>query len=109
MRRTMNTENKNTFKILSQKPIRVGEIDFPPRKVWIKTFGCQMNYHDTERILSHLESLNFLPTEIKEDADLILFNTCAVRDLANTKFYSHLGEIKALKKERAQQLIVVEQ
>ena len=102
----MNTENKNTFKILSQKPIRVGEIDFPPRKVWIKTFGCQMNYHDTERILSHLEGLNFLPTEVKEEADLILFNTCAVRDLANTKFYSHLGEIKALKKERAQQLIV---
>ena len=37
----------------------VGDIEFPPRKVWIKTYGCQMNYHDTERIVSHLEGLNF--------------------------------------------------
>lgn len=102
----MSTQNQKTFQILSQKPLRIGEIDFPPRKVWIKTFGCQMNYHDTERILSHLEGLNFLPTEVKEEADLILFNTCAVRDLANTKFYSSLGEIKAMKKERQQDLIV---
>jgi len=84
----------------------IGELEFPPRKVWIKTFGCQMNYHDTERILSHLNELNFSATEVKEEADLILFNTCAVRDLANTKFYSHLGETKALKKEKQEQLIV---
>lgn len=77
--------------------IRVGELDFPARKVWMKTYGCQMNYHDTERILSHLGKLNFTATENQEDADLVLFNTCAVRDLANQKFYSHLGETKHLK------------
>ena len=76
--------------------IRVGELDFPARKVWMKTYGCQMNYHDSERILSHLEKLNFTATDVQDDADLVLFNTCAVRDLANQKFYSHLGETKHL-------------
>lgn len=83
--------------ITGKKIIQKGTISFPPRKVFFKTFGCQMNYHDTERMLFHLKSLNFTQTEEKEDADLILFNTCAIRDLANTKFYSNLGEVKKLK------------
>lgn len=81
----------------SENIIKVGELDFPPRKVWLKTYGCQMNYHDTERILSHLSGLNFTRTENQQEADLVIFNTCAVRDLANQKFYSHLGETKKLK------------
>lgn len=77
--------------------VKVGELDFPPRKVWLKTYGCQMNYHDTERILSHLSGMNFTRTEEQSEADLVIFNTCDVRDLANQKFYSHLGETKKLK------------
>ena len=76
---------------------KVGDLEFPPRKVWMRTYGCQMNYHDTERILSHLSELNFTKTDDQTDADLLIFNTCAVRDLANLKFYSHLGETKKLK------------
>lgn len=72
----------------------VGELEFPPRKMWVKTYGCQMNYHDTERMVSHLEPLNFTLTEKQEDADFMVFNTCAIRDLANQKFYSHLGGAK---------------
>ena len=83
--------------ISGQKLIRKGTIIFPPRKVFFKTFGCQMNYHDTERMLFHLKGLNFTQTDEKDEADLILFNTCAIRDLANTKFYSNLGETKKLK------------
>lgn len=79
---------------------KVGDLSFPPRKVWIRTYGCQMNYHDTERILSHLQNLNFTQTENRDEANLILFNTCAIRDLANSKFYSHLGELKRAKSER---------
>jgi len=82
------------------KVLRLGELEFPARKVWMKTFGCQMNYHDSERLLSHLKDLNFDRTEELEEADMVLFNTCAIRDLANNKFYSHLGELKALKKEK---------
>lgn len=77
--------------------LKVGDLEFPPRKVWMKTYGCQMNYHDSERILSHLQNLNFSMTDDQQDADLVIFNTCAVRDLANQKFYSHLGETKHLK------------
>jgi tRNA-2-methylthio-N6-dimethylallyladenosine synthase len=77
--------------------VKVGDLEFPPRKVWMKTYGCQMNYHDSERILSHLSGMNFTMTDEKSDADLVIFNTCAVRDLANQKFYSHLGESKKLK------------
>jgi tRNA-2-methylthio-N6-dimethylallyladenosine synthase len=78
----------------------LGDIVFPPRKVWVKTYGCQMNYHDTERVLSHLEKLNFTPAETQEEADLIFFNTCAIRDLANQKFYSHVGETKKYKDKK---------
>jgi tRNA-2-methylthio-N6-dimethylallyladenosine synthase len=82
------------------RSVTMGDLDFPPRKVWMKTFGCQMNYHDSDRILSHLNDLNFTPTETLEEADLVLFNTCAVRDLANSKFYSQLGEIKHAKNKK---------
>jgi tRNA-2-methylthio-N6-dimethylallyladenosine synthase len=82
-----------------QKIVKMGEMSFPPRKVWMKTFGCQMNYHDTERVLSHLEGLNFTATSKQDEADLVLFNTCAIRDLSNQKFYSQLGETKHLKKK----------
>ena len=84
----------------------MGELVFPPRKVWIKTYGCQMNYHDSERLLSHLKNLNFSSTENIDEADMVLFNTCAIRDLANQKFYSHLGEMKHLKKKKGKKLVV---
>ena len=83
-----------------EKTVKVGDLNFPPRKVWMKTFGCQMNYHDSERIISHLKDLNFEHTEKLNDADLVLFNTCAIRDLSNNKFYSQLGEIKHAKKKK---------
>ncbi len=79
---------------------------FPKRKVWMKTFGCQMNYHDSDRMVAHLSKLNYSQTEELEDADLVLFNTCAVRDLANNKFYSQLGELKHLKKKKGSDLII---
>ena len=78
----------------------LGGIHFPRRKVFFKTYGCQMNYHDTERMLSHLKKLNFLQTKNQDEADLILFNSCAIRDTANQKFYSHLGETKHHKRAR---------
>jgi tRNA-2-methylthio-N6-dimethylallyladenosine synthase len=85
--------------ISGEKLIKMGNLSFPPRKVWMKTFGCQMNYHDSERVLSHLSKLNFVETKELDEADMVLFNTCAIRDLANTKFYSQLGEMKHAKKK----------
>lgn len=90
----MDQINYEEIKTLENGSKLIGELEFPKRKVWVKTYGCQMNYHDTERILTHLTPLNFTLTDTKEEADLLLFNTCAIRDLANQKFYSHLGESK---------------
>ncbi len=89
-----------------EKVVKMGDLTFPPRKVWVKTFGCQMNYHDSDRLLAHLGELNFTKTEEVEEADLVLFNTCAVRDLANNKFYSQLGELKTLKKQKGKDLVI---
>ena len=83
--------------VTGQKIVKLGGLEFPPRKVWMKTFGCQMNHHDSERIVHHLGDLNFTATQDLNEADLVLFNTCAVRDLSNNKFYSQLGEIKHAK------------
>ena len=84
----------------NEKIVKKGDLEFPARKVWMKTFGCQMNHHDSERILTHLKDLNFSETKELDEADLVLFNTCAVRDLSNNKFYSQLGEIKHAKKKK---------
>jgi tRNA-2-methylthio-N6-dimethylallyladenosine synthase len=86
--------NYDEIKTLENGSKLIGDLEFPKRKMWVKTYGCQMNYHDTERILSHLEPLNFTLTTNQDEADLLFFNTCAIRDLANQKFYSHLGGTK---------------
>lgn len=90
--------NLNDIQNLDNGNKLIGDIEFPPRKIWVKTYGCQMNYHDTERMVANLKPLNFSLTQSQDDADLMVFNTCAIRDLANQKFYSHLGNTKHHKK-----------
>ena len=66
--------------------------------VYIKTFGCQMNEHDSENILNLLASVNYQPTPDPKKADLILINTCSVREKSEQKVYSLLGRLKRHKK-----------
>ncbi len=82
----------------------------PPEKerfVFIETFGCQMNENDTSRIYGVLEKVNFRPTYDPGAADLILVNTCSIRDKAEQKVYSTLGRFKGLKKKRPELIIGV--
>ncbi|MHB8881699.1 MAG: tRNA (N6-isopentenyl adenosine(37)-C2)-methylthiotransferase MiaB [Thermodesulfovibrionales bacterium] len=65
--------------------------------VFIYTYGCQMNVHDSEKIRGVLSDSGYKAAETPEEADLIVFNTCAIRAKAEQKFYSQLGRIKALK------------
>jgi tRNA-2-methylthio-N6-dimethylallyladenosine synthase len=65
----------------------------------VTTFGCQMNEHDSERMKGMLESLGYSEVETRADADLILFNTCSIRESADSRFVGHLGEAKRLKAE----------
>jgi tRNA-2-methylthio-N6-dimethylallyladenosine synthase len=65
------------------------------RKYLIETFGCQMNFHDSERIAGLLEQAGYEPTDQEDEADLVLLNTCSVREHAAEKLFSRLGELKA--------------
>jgi len=69
------------------------------KRVYIETYGCQMNEHDTERILRLLEGSHFLETKDPKAADFILINTCSVREKPEHKVYSALGRFKGLKKK----------
>ena len=64
------------------------------RKYFIETFGCQMNYHDSERMAGLLERDGYQPAADERDADVIVVNTCSVRERAEEKLYSRLGEIR---------------
>ncbi|MDG1352088.1 MAG: tRNA (N6-isopentenyl adenosine(37)-C2)-methylthiotransferase MiaB [Sulfitobacter sp.] len=66
-----------------------------PKKLFIKTYGCQMNVYDSERMAESLEG--YVQTDTAEDADMILLNTCHIREKAAEKVYSELGRMKSLK------------
>ena len=67
------------------------------KKYYLKTYGCQMNEHDSENIKGILESVGFINTDIMEEADVIILNTCAIRENAHNKVFGLLGRIKHFK------------
>ena len=73
----------------------------------VTTFGCQMNVHDSERMRGMLESLGYEEAESRDGADLILFNTCSIRESADSRFIAHLGEAKRLKSEDPERVVGV--
>jgi tRNA-2-methylthio-N6-dimethylallyladenosine synthase len=73
----------------------------PAKKVFVKTYGCQMNVYDSQRMSDALAADGYAGTERIEDADLVLLNTCHIREKAAEKVYSELGRIRDLKAERA--------
>lgn len=74
--------------------------NFTSLLIHLETFGCQMNEYDSELVRSLLKQEGFLFTEDRERADVILMNTCAIRENAHNKVYSHLADLKTLKKQR---------
>lgn len=77
------------------------------RTYHITTYGCQMNEHDTERIAGLLEADGCTPATTLEDADVIVLNTCCIRENADNKLYAKLGDLKAVKEERPDVQIAV--
>ncbi|HET7154957.1 MAG TPA: tRNA (N6-isopentenyl adenosine(37)-C2)-methylthiotransferase MiaB [Hyphomicrobiaceae bacterium] len=71
-----------------------------PKKIYAKTFGCQMNVYDTARMTELLAPMGFVETQSMEEADVVLLNTCHIRDKAVEKVYSDLGRIRDVKAER---------
>ncbi len=74
---------------------------------YIHTYGCQMNVHDSEKIAGILESLNYVACDAVNSADIVVFNTCCIRETAEKKIYGHIGQLKKLKKAKKEMIIVV--
>ncbi len=77
------------------------------KRYHLTTFGCQMNEHDSERMKGMLESIGYGEAGTRDEADLILFNTCSIREKADDRFTAHLGEAKRLKRERPEVVVGV--
>src|ERR1700756_5449139 len=93
-------------------PARASAVAKPPplplqKRYHLTTFGCQMNEHDSERMKGMLESLGYREASERAQADLILFNTCSIRESADSRFIAHLGEVERLKRERPERIVGV--
>ncbi len=73
----------------------------------VRTFGCQMNEHDSERIAGLFEEDGMIPVESAADADVVLLNTCCIRENADNRLYGNLGQLKAVKDRRPNMRILV--
>ena len=73
----------------------------------IVTFGCQMNIHESEKIAGMLEDMGYSATENREDADIIVFNTCAIREGAEDRAFGNIGALKQMKKKDKNKIIAV--
>lgn len=78
-----------------------------PLKVYSLTVGCQMNAKDSEKLLGILESAGFAQTDCEEDADIVIYNTCTVRENANQKVYGRLGYLNSLKRQNPDMMIAL--
>ena len=71
------------------------------KKLFVKTYGCQMNVYDSERMTDVLAPLGYRPADTPGDADMVILNTCHIREKASDKVFSELGRLRALKNQKA--------
>ena len=109
----MKLPNLNEARIRTKKEIehihleqKYDENTFKGQKYFLRTYGCQMNVHDGEEIAARLESLGFTSTEELEQADIVILNTCAIRENAHDKLYGFLGRCKHEKEKNNPNLII---
>jgi tRNA-2-methylthio-N6-dimethylallyladenosine synthase len=72
------------------------------KRLFVKTYGCQMNVYDSARMVDLLTPLGYAPMEVPDDADMVILNTCHIREKAAQKVYSELGKLRKLKEAKAQ-------
>ncbi|WP_352670005.1 tRNA (N6-isopentenyl adenosine(37)-C2)-methylthiotransferase MiaB [Mesorhizobium sp. M0478] len=94
----LNTIERNETDSASQS---AAVASAPAKKVFVKTYGCQMNVYDSQRMTDALAADGYTATDVIADADLVLLNTCHIREKAAEKVYSELGRIRDMKAERA--------
>lgn len=99
------SRNKEKVDFIYTEPIITNT--FNNQKYYIRTYGCQMNVHDSEEIAGLLENIGFTSTDSEEDADLIILNTCAIRENAHDKVFGFLGRCKHIKEIKPNVKIVL--
>jgi len=77
------------------------------KKVFIKTFGCQMNEYDSKRIYDSIKNIGYIETEIQSNADCYILNTCHIRDKAKEKVYHEIGRVKKLYRGKKKPIVIV--
>ena len=97
------TKNEIEFVTLDQN---YDSETFKNQKYFLRTYGCQMNVHDGEEIAARLETLGFTSTEELTEADIVILNTCAIRENAHDKLYGFLGRCKHEKEKNNKDLII---
>ena len=101
-------EEQNRFiEAIAEKNSRFFAINKRKPKYMITTFGCQMNEHDSEKLAAMLDAMGYEPTLMTNDCDLIIYNTCAVRENAELKVYGNLGHLKLAKRKNPDLKIAV--
>lgn len=106
----MNLPDLKEAKVRTKREIKIIKDDYnvpeemkeigKNKKYYIKTYGCQMNVHDSELLSAILEDMSFTSTSEMEDADIIILNTCAIRENAHNKMFGFLGRVKHLKETK---------
>ncbi len=95
----------------AQEPAFQGPLHFSaalaPKRLYIDTFGCQMNEHDSQRMVSLMAGEGYVPTESPDDADLVILNSCSVREKAEQKLRSRAGQIKHAKRARPSMILAL--
>ena len=76
-------------------------------KYYIHTYGCQMNVHDSEKIAGILQELNYTSCDDVKDADIVVFNTCCIRETSEKKIYGHIGQLKKIKKAKKKKMLLL--
>ncbi len=109
----MNLPNLKEAKKRTDKEVLEKQVhyDFPKaflnKKYFLRTYGCQMNVHDSEEIKKYLELLGFTETTALEESDLVVLNTCAIRENAHDKVFGYLGRCKHLKRKKPNLIIAI--
>ena len=84
-----------------------GTMDTIKKLYFINTYGCQMNIHESEKIAGVLEKLGYSPCDSEQKADVLVYNTCCIRETAEFKIHGHIGEAKILKQQNPNLIVVV--
>ena len=84
-----------------------GNMDTFEKFYFINTYGCQMNIHESEKIAGVLEKLGYFPCDAENKADVLVYNTCCIRETAEAKIHGHIGEAKILKQNNPDLIVVV--